>query len=178
MPSEDISDSASLKSFSTAPPISHQKPRLKTVPRTPQLNSLLKADTANDTNGTAVAEAVMSEPFTTEQLQEAWNAFAEQRKKFQAEFQMLCQPFNLEENVITVDLLSPVHEAMLNNIKIELTTFLRERLRNSSIQVTGALQAAEDKKIIYTNREKFEFLASKKPILNELKERLGLDTDF
>lgn len=119
-----------------------------------------------------------TEPFTEEKLREAWNAYAEQRKKFQAEYQMLSQPYKLDGSVISVDLLSPVHETMLNNIKLELSSFLREKLRNNTIQVTGQLLSIEDQKIIYTNREKFDFLVEKNPMLKELKDRLGLDTDF
>lgn len=91
---------------------------------------------------------------------------------------MLSQQYRLEGNLIVVELLSPVHETMLNNIKSELTGFLREKLKNNSIQVTGHIQTGEEKKIIYTNREKFDFLAEKNPMLHELKDRLGLDTDF
>lgn len=91
---------------------------------------------------------------------------------------MLTQPYDLRDGVIVVPLLSPVHETMLNAIKSEITSFVRERLQNNSIQVTGELQAEHDKKIIYTNREKFEFLAEKNPMLKELRDRLGLDTDF
>lgn len=91
---------------------------------------------------------------------------------------MLSQPYSLRNNHIIVNLLSPVHDTMLGNIKVELTTFLRERLKNSLIQVTGELTAADDKKMIYTNRDKFEYLAAKNPMLTELKDRLGLDTDF
>ena len=90
----------------------------------------------------------------------------------------MSQPYKIEGNVIVADLLSPVHETMLNNIKSELTAFLREQVRNTSIEVTGQLREGEDRKIIYTNREKFDFLAGKNPILKELKDRLGLDTDF
>lgn len=91
---------------------------------------------------------------------------------------MLSQPYQFDGNLITVRLLSSVHESMLNSIKSELTGFLREKLRNNSIQITGQVQAEDDKKIIYTNREKFDFLAEKNPMLRELKDRLGLDTDF
>ena len=91
---------------------------------------------------------------------------------------MLSQPYILREQHIFVNLLSPVHDTMLNNIKVDLTTFLRERLKNNSIQVSGGLAVTDDKKVIYTNREKFEYLAEKNPMLKELKERLGLDTDF
>lgn len=126
----------------------------------------------------ATVETSLSEPFTESQLREAWNAFAEQRKKFQAEYQMLTQPYKLDGSLITVSLLSPVHETMLNNIKGEISAFLREQLRNNTLQVTGELQSEEEKKIIYTNREKFDYLVEKNPMLRELKDRLGLDTDF
>ena len=142
-----------------------------------KLTDLLKTDqkVAEKEN---VAEKVMNEPFTEQQLREAWNQYADQRRKYQAEFQMLSQPYTINDKQIVVNLLSSVHETMLNNIKIELAGFLREKLRNSYIQVTGQLTESDDKKIIYTNRDKFDYLADKNPILKELKDRLGLDTDF
>lgn len=91
---------------------------------------------------------------------------------------MLSQPYEVRGKQIVIRLLSPVHETMLNNMKVELTAFLRDKLKNTSLQVIGELSASEDKKVIYTNREKFDYLADKNPILKELKDRLGLDTDF
>lgn len=91
---------------------------------------------------------------------------------------MLSQPYELQGKQIIVNLLSPVHETMLNAIKVELAGFLREKLRNSLIQVTGQLTVSDDKKVIYTNRDKFDYLVEKNPMLKELKDRLGLDTDF
>lgn len=124
------------------------------------------------------SEKALDQPFTEDQLRAAWMEFAEQRKKFQAEFQMLSAPYELRDRQVVVTLLSPVHETMLNNIKSEITSFLREKLQNTSLQVTGDLKGADEKKVIYTNREKFDYLADKNPVLKELKERLGLDTDF
>lgn len=157
-------------------PLKESRPR--SAPRTPQLASLLKAESRTDTAESNVAEMAAEEPFTEAQLREAWEAFAETRKKFQAEYQMLSQPYELEGSLIVVQLLSPVHETMLNGIKSELTAALRERVRNNTVQVTGRVLTSDDKKVIYTNREKFEFLLEKNPMLKELKDRLGLDTDF
>jgi hypothetical protein len=42
----------------------------------------------------------------------------------------------------------------------------------------GELNVTDEKKVIYTNRDKFDHLAEKNPKLKELKERLGLDTEF
>lgn len=152
--------------------------RIKSVPRTPQLNSFLKATSNGDSGAAAGQETVLAEAFTPEQLRDAWNAFAEQRKKLQAEYQLLSQPWTLDGNTIFVDLLNPVQETILDTIKSDLTTFVRERVRNTSIQVVGRVQENPEQRIIYTNREKFDFLAEKNPILKELKDRLGLDTDF
>jgi DNA polymerase-3 subunit gamma/tau len=70
-------------------------------------------------------------------------------------------------------------ETLINTIKVDILTFLREKLKNNSIQLLGEIKAVEDsKKMIYTNREKFEHLMEKNPKLKDLKERFGLDTDF
>jgi hypothetical protein len=118
------------------------------------------------------------EPFTLEDLQRVWNDFAEQRKLFQAEYQLLQQPFDRKENEITIHLHNPVQETILNTLKGDMITFLRQNLQNKSIMISGELREEETRKIIYTNREKFAYLLEKNPVLKELKERLGLDTDF
>jgi hypothetical protein len=143
------------------------------------VTGLLKTEVKRDiAQKTALTETILAESFIPAQLHTAWMAFADQRKKFQAEYQLLSQPYELQDNKVIVQLLSPVHETMLNNIKVELTAFLREKLKNSAIHVTGHLQTADEQKVMYTNREKFDFLAGKNPILKEMRDRLGLDTDF
>jgi DNA polymerase-3 subunit gamma/tau len=149
----------------------------KGIPKTLKLTDLLKTEKKEDVKQ-AAAEKVMSEPYTEQQLRQAWDEFASTRKHLQAESQMLSQAYEVKDHQIVVTLLSPVHETMLNNIKMELAAFLRDKVKNTSIQVTGLLTASDDKKVIYTNRDKFDYLAEKNPILKELKDRLGLDTDF
>lgn len=107
-----------------------------------------------------------------------WNDFAEQRKKFQAEYQLLSQPFELREKQVTVHLHNNVQEMLLNNLRTELGAFLREKLKNNAVTLVGMLVELEDKKVIYTPREKFDYLLERNPLLKELKDRLGLDTDF
>lgn len=144
-----------------------------------KLTDLLKVDSKKE-QAPETEVRVEDQPFTPEQLQHTWNEYAEQRKKFQAEYQLLTQSYDLQDGkTIVVHLHHPVQETMLNNIRIELSTFLRERLKNNSILVTGKLiEEDEAKKVYYTNREKFDYLVEKNPILKELKDRLGLDTDY
>jgi hypothetical protein len=84
----------------------------------------------------------------------------------------------LNENKITIQLANLVEEPLLQGIRTQLTAYLRDKLNNSNINVFGVMQAFETKRVAYTNKEKFDFLAEKNPILLELKERLGLDTDY
>ena len=107
-----------------------------------------------------------------------WKDFAEQRKRFQAEYQLLTQPFEIRNSQIVILLLSTVQEALLNNFKSDLTSYLRENLKNNTITISGELKETDEKQMLYTPRDKFEYLVEKNPVLKELKERLGLDTDF
>jgi hypothetical protein len=120
----------------------------------------------------------MNEPFTPEQLHLVWLDFADQRKKFQAEYQLLIQPFEMRGNTIVMHLLSTVQETMLNNFRGDLISYLRDNLKNNSILVVGELREQEEKQMLYTPRDKFEFLLEKNPLLKKLRDRLGLDPDY
>ncbi len=104
--------------------------------------------------------------------------FAELKKGQIAEYNLLSRDFSLSGNMITLPLNNPVEEPLLQGIRTSLITYLRDKLSNSSINVTGVLQQVEGKRIIYTNKEKFDYLADKNPALKELQERFGLDPDF
>jgi DNA polymerase-3 subunit gamma/tau len=116
--------------------------------------------------------------FTPESLKAAWMRFAETKKAYQAEYHLLTQPVELNGPTVILPLHHPVQETLLHGLRSDLLAYLRAQLNNHSIQVIGEMQAMEEKKILYTNREKFEFMANKNPALRELKDRLGLDTDF
>lgn len=143
-----------------------------------KLNEFLKVKTVDEDVQVLEARPQLNESFTPEQLHLVWNDFAVQRKKFQAEYQMLIQPVEIRGNEIVIQLLSSVQETMLNNFKGDLITYLREQLRNNSIMVIGELREAEEKQMLYTPRDKFEFLIEKNPMLKTLRDRLGLDPDY
>ena len=110
-------------------------------------------------------------------MQRAWDEFADTKKKYQADYQLLTQGFEKNNDEIIIRIYA-IQETIFNNIRADLTTFIREKLQNFAISINGELMEGETKKMIYTNREKLEHLMEKNPALKELKERLGLDTDF
>lgn len=91
---------------------------------------------------------------------------------------MLKREFSFQDPLVTIPLSNPIEEPLLQHIRVELTSYLRDKLGNSTISVVGVLQEIGTKKVMYTNKEKFDHLAEKNPMLRELKERLGLDTDY
>ena len=118
-------------------------------------------------------------PFTADDLRATWKQYAETRKIYQAEYYLLSQEVEIRSNQVVVHLHNSFQETLINTIKADALSFLREKLENNSIQLIGELTAIDDsKKVIYTNKEKFDHLAEKNPKLKELKERLGLDTEF
>jgi hypothetical protein len=157
-----------------------EKTRFKNAPKTVKLNDLLKVEAKKEESDALSIAASKKEdkPFTDEQLIEAWKIFAETRKVQQGDYQLLNQEFERQQNKIVMPLTNPIQETMLNEFRTELNSFLRERLQNNSIQVVGELRVADDKKMIYTPRDKFEYLMTKNPFIKELKDTFGLDPDY
>ena len=141
------------------------------------LGNLLKVEKKDATTEIQV-QAAVDQPFTPEQLKAVWDQFAESRKKFQAEYHLLMQGYELKGTQLTLHLHNAVQELMLNNMRMELSALLREKLKNNSITLVGVIVEQEERKVIYTAREKFDYLVQRNPMLKELKDRLGLDTDF
>jgi len=134
-----------------------------------------KEENKEDKNGSsAKQDATVSEA----KLRDTWLEYAEGKKNQMAEYHLLKQPFSFSDNIITLALTNPIEEPLLLSIKTELLTFLRGKLNNSSIQLESTMLEHQAKKFAYTNKEKFEQMAEKNPLLNELKEKLGLDPDF
>lgn len=123
-------------------------------------------------------EAVPDREIDFATLTTAWEEFTEQRKNQVAEYQLLKGNIKLDKNQVVLTLSNPIQEPLLQGIRSSLVGFLREKLGNNSVVVSGVLEQSDQKKVIYTNKEKFEHLAEKFPLLKELKDRFGLDTDF
>jgi hypothetical protein len=126
-----------------------------------------------------VAEKKVNKSFTQDQLKDAWDSFAESKKPYVATYHLLSHGFEFSDGKVVVPLHNHFQETLLNEMKLDLLTFLREKVGNDTLQLSGEIKTvADDKKVLYTNREKLEHLMEKNPVVRELKDRLGLDTDF
>ena len=116
-------------------------------------------------------------PFTADQLQTQWQAFAALRNS-PTELVIMGKGLAVQEDTILVKLDNQMQQSQLSDFKFELLEFLRKNLKNSHIQLQAEVVVQDRKRMVYTNREKFEYLAEKHPVLHELKNELGLDMDI
>lgn len=153
------------------------KPVSTRAKSTLNLSQIGKSQETSDKPKEEVVEKLAIRALTFDEVKAAWQKFAESRKSQVAEYNLLSHDFDLNGHVIKLHLANPVEEPLLAGIKSDLVAFLKEQM-NAPVIVEGALMQHESKRIIYTNKEKFDHLAEKYPQLLELKERLGLDTDY
>jgi DNA polymerase-3 subunit gamma/tau len=84
----------------------------------------------------------------------------------------------VDELTVKLNLDNFVQLDQLNSFKPDLLRFLRHRVNNSGLALEAVITPQEDVKMIYTSNDKFKYLSEKYPILEEMKKKFGLDTDF
>lgn len=121
-----------------------------------------------------------SNSFTDEDLASAWNAFIDIRRESGSEQEVafLKHQFVRENDVVTIQIHNSILENTFNKIRVELLSHLRKSLQNDTIKVELEKLESESKKMIYTNKEKFDHLADKHPLIKLLQEKLSLDPDY
>jgi DNA polymerase-3 subunit gamma/tau len=71
-----------------------------------------------------------------------------------------------------------VDEQILNNEKIALTQFLIKRLNYETLKIEIKVKHEDKKEIIYSPRDKFEFLNKKNPELSVLKNNFDANIKY
>ena len=120
---------------------------------------------------------------TLEELQSEWTQIADNFKKANLinKYVMMNRPIQLIANSIHISFENEVQMQQFNeNIRLELLTTLRTKLKNHLIDIELDMveQEKNDKKMLYTQSDKYNFLVEKHPVISELKQRFGLDHEF
>ena len=129
------------------------------------------------------ANQVLNEAFTEEQLITVWNQIAGKFKKSNLinKYVMMNREIHLIDGQIHLKVENEVQVQQFNEtIRLELLTTLREKLRNSQIDLVLDVIPHEEteKKSLYTQEDKYKFLVEKHPILAEMKQTFGLDYEY
>jgi len=116
------------------------------------------------------------EPFTQEQLNEKWNAFLtriDDRPSIKATLSTV--PELQKDYTLVLPIDNRIQDDLLLDIRPELISFLRKELNNSKINLKTVVSEIKREKVIYSDIEKYQEMASKNPNLALLKQKLHLD---
>ncbi|MDU0807724.1 DNA polymerase III subunit gamma/tau [Aquirufa regiilacus] len=131
----------------------------------------------------AVANDFNNQDFDSAKLLGVWNEIAQKFKDANLinKFVMMDRPIELIDTVAHIKVENEVQVQHFNEqLRMEVLGTLRERLQNYAIDIVldVTIQENGDKKLLYTQSDKYDFLVQKHPILGELKQKLGLDHEF
>jgi len=116
-----------------------------------------------------------------ETLRAAWFAFAKRKNQEGkvSEYMILNRNFELQNGTeIHLKVDNPVQVEQFNDVKAELLGEIRKKLQNNKLSVVVEFVEEVGAKRLYTSIDKYNYLTEQYPVLTELKQRLGLDTDF
>jgi DNA polymerase-3 subunit gamma/tau len=121
---------------------------------------------------------VLEEPFTQDDLIKAWKEYADREEDAHLKNTILnVNPQLQEDNLVLIMVFNPDQQRKLNEKESEIKNFLSQQLQNTQIKLEIGI--AEDSKeyLPYTNRDKFEFMVEKNPVLMTLVKDFNLQLD-
>ncbi|MFT6872967.1 MAG: hypothetical protein ACJAVN_001980 [Roseivirga sp.] len=116
--------------------------------------------------------------YTKEDMEAAWQKFVADGNFQSLDQEVLKNPFHLEDNRVTVSIPNAALVSSFEKYRAELLHHLRNTLKNDNISLQSNVVEIAQEKMLYTDREKFEFLKNKYPALKDLQDKLGLDPEF
>ncbi len=135
----------------------------------------------SEDDDTVTSPAHENLPVSERELKHLWRTYAEKIKAEgrSVDYILMNQEIRLlPDMTIDLPIANPMQADTLEKFKPELMGLLRGQLQNSLLQIKTTLIEDNKKRMVYTPKEKFNYLAEKHPLLRELQQKLGLDTDY
>ena len=129
----------------------------------------------------AEVKASKNEAFTEVELQDAWKHFIELRKKeVVSEMEQLILTRQMIKKGMNAFIMlnSSLEIAILDRIEADLVNFLREALSNDQLVLQKEIREDLKKGKIFTSKDKYDFMVKEQPLLQKLKDKLGLDFEY
>jgi DNA polymerase-3 subunit gamma/tau len=118
--------------------------------------------------------------FSQEDLLKYWSEYAESLtiEKIHLKNTLIsCKPLLKENYSMEVSVYNPSQKDEIVNNSAEITGYLCSRLRNSRITMDIRIVEKDEKEMIYTSSEKYNYLAKKNPNLEKLKDIFNLTVE-
>ncbi len=131
-----------------------------------------------ETKETVIEDSVvMTERFSPLQLINEWKAFAEtlQEEHHLKNSMLNCLPELLSNKLFEVVVNNPMQEQRLLNHSYEILSYLKDKLRNTQIEMQVRISEDNEKKLAFTPAEKFNLMMEENSSLRKLKDEFGLE---
>ena len=186
---EDRQDKPAIQStaeHADKPPSKPLSPNLKKTAKIPSFSDLVnqvsevKEEPAKKLEEPA-DEMINKDPLEEGSLSKLWKEYGEKLKDLAKdnESNFMRKSFRIiDDNTIQVEINNSVEEDILQRFKTDFILFLKKNLNNDHIKIETVLSREETSEKIYTNTDKFNYLAKKNPVILKLKNTFGLDTEF
>ncbi len=127
----------------------------------------------------AEPQAPQNNPFTADQLRDAWVGLATTHKE-ELRLRELIEnyiPTLVEENMAQIQMPNPWQLSQMRSAMPKLMAELRQKLKNDLLTVQLVLAEYNQEQMAFTADEKYAVMAQTNPVLAQLKENLDLQVD-
>ena len=135
--------------------------------------------TAEEPKKQEVVEEVWNNPFSQEQLTAAWNSFVDKHQNVSPVFVAgikNAEPTISAPSVVTFSIDNILVVKDQSNM-YALHEYLKNALHNNQFVLKEVVLEKPKEVVLYTDKQKFEKMTEDNPIVNDIKESLGLRLD-
>lgn len=148
--------------------------KVSSLRSTIDLENPIEASTTKPMGVQEVLSPQLNEQFSSDSLKNAVLRFAETQDSETAKL-ILKKEYLFEKNTLHFSLDNTIQLETFNLLKQDLATFVRNEIRNSSIQFQANVVTVQTIRKAYTAQEKYDEMIQKNPTLQELRRALDLD---
>ncbi|MDR0811861.1 MAG: DNA polymerase III subunit gamma/tau [Paludibacter sp.] len=132
---------------------------------------------ASSVESQTVPLATQNEPFTEQQLHDAWKNFAERitDELNKASFLRFPLPKITAENLLEIELHNTMQENEIKKMQAELLRYLSAQLRNTALSLAVKVVEIADVRTYGSPEERFREMLDNNPALADLQKKLSLE---
>lgn len=176
-PKAEVSQAAPTKQADNkVQTISQEKQRSRST----SILNLIKANEEQTNTVSTTSIKDIKSDFTQEDLDKCWTKYIEsiEKEKFLLKKTLInCKPLLKENYVLEISVFNPSQKEEINNSIGNITNFFINNLNNSYIKIDVQIADRKEMEMIYTAKEKYEFLLKENPNLEKLVQAFNLSLE-
>lgn len=142
-------------------------------------SNIVASPQATYTEEKVVEKVRQNNPFTFEELDRAWQQFAETipEQGRMTSFILSTRPKLISDTTFELTVSNTLQEKELKRLQPDIVDFIQQRLQNSNIRMTLIVEEETEVQRANSPEDRYRILADQNPALDKLKNGLGLEID-